>query len=74
MLVKGFLNVWWNGWFEVLINVFLVILDGVYNVDGMKVFVENCKMYLNGKKIVVVVGILKDKEYEKMIFLIKSVV
>lgn len=72
-LVKGLLNARWNGRFEVLINAPLVILDGAHNVDGMKVLADNCKTYLNGKKIVAVVGILKDKEYEKMISLIKSV-
>jgi dihydrofolate synthase/folylpolyglutamate synthase len=72
-LIKGLLNARWNGRFEVLIDKPLVVLDGAHNVDGMKVLVENCKIYLNDKKIVAVVGILKDKEYEKMISLIKSV-
>uniref|UniRef100_A0A7C5V2X5 Dihydrofolate synthase/folylpolyglutamate synthase n=1 Tax=Caldicellulosiruptor owensensis TaxID=55205 RepID=A0A7C5V2X5_9FIRM len=71
-LVRGLLNARWNGRFEVFMNSPLVVLDGAHNVDGMRMLIENCKMYLSSRRIVAVVGILKDKEYEKMISLLKN--
>lgn len=72
-LVKGLLNAKWNGRFEVISKEPLVILDGAHNIDGMKVLVDNCKQYIKGKKIRAVVGILKDKEYQKMLSKIKEI-
>ncbi|WP_333782724.1 bifunctional folylpolyglutamate synthase/dihydrofolate synthase [Caldicellulosiruptor naganoensis] len=72
-LVVGLLNTKWNGRFEIISKAPLVILDGAHNVDGMKALVENCKQYLKGKKISIVVGVLKDKEYQSMLSLIKEI-
>ena len=72
-LVKGLLNAKWNGRFEIISKEPLVILDGAHNIDGMRVLVDSCKQYLKDKKISAVVGILKDKEYKKMLSMIKEV-
>ncbi|WAM34816.1 bifunctional folylpolyglutamate synthase/dihydrofolate synthase [Caldicellulosiruptor morganii] len=72
-LVNGLLKAKWNGRFEVISKDPLVILDGAHNVDGMKVLIDNCRWYLKDKKIIAIVGILKDKEYQEMLTLIKEI-
>ena len=56
--------------FEVLNTTPTVILDGAHNFDGMLKLKENINMYLKGKKLIGIMGMLKDKEYEKSISLI----
>lgn len=72
-LVKGLLNAKWNGRFEVVSKKPIVILDGAHNIDGIKALVDNCAQYLKDKKISIVVGILKDKEYQKMLYMITKI-
>lgn len=56
--------------FEVLNTTPTVILDGAHNFDGILKLKENINMYLKGKKLIGIMGMLKDKEYEKSISLI----
>ncbi len=56
--------------FEVLNTTPTVILDGAHNFDGMLKLKENINMYLKGKKLIGIMGMLKDKEYGKSISLI----
>lgn len=56
--------------FEVLNTTPTVILDGAHNFDGILKLKENINMYLKGKKLIGIIGMLKDKEYEKSISLI----
>lgn len=56
--------------FEVLNSAPTVILDGAHNFDGILKLKENINMYLKGKKLIGIMGMLKDKEYEKSISLI----
>ena len=58
--------------FEVLNSTPTVILDGAHNFDGMLKLKENINMYLKGKKLIGIMGMLKDKEYKKSISLILS--
>ena len=58
--------------FEVLKSTPTVILDGAHNFDGMLKLKENINMYLKGKKLIGIMGMLKDKEYKKSISLILS--
>ncbi len=55
---------------EVLKSTPTVILDGAHNFDGMLKLKENINMYLKGKKLIGIMGMLKDKEYEKSISLV----
>lgn len=55
----------WPARFEILNESPVVVADGSHNEDGMRVFTENAKKILNGKKCICVFGMLKDKEYEK---------
>ena len=45
----------------------LIILDGAHNLDGIKKLKENLKENFDPQKTVAIIGMLKDKEYEKSI-------
>lgn len=63
----------WQARFEVLRNEPIVICDGSHNKDGMSAFVKTAKKLLNGKKVICVFGMLKDKEYEEAIKLLSEI-
>ena len=64
---QGLKNVKWKGRFEILGEDPLFIIDGAHNVDAAKRLAENIKEYLLVKKITAIVGIFKDKEYDKIL-------
>lgn len=54
----------WPARFEILRKSPVVIADGSHNSDGMRAFVETAKKILNGKKVIAILGMLKDKDYD----------
>lgn len=64
---KGMETVCWPGRFQVLSENPLVIADGAHNEDASLRLAENIRTYLPGKKIYGVMGVFRDKEYEKML-------
>jgi len=66
-LREGFENARWNGRMEIVAENPLVILDGAHNIDGIHMLAQSLKKYFENKKLTLLVGILGDKEYEKMI-------
>jgi len=44
----------------------MVVLDGAHNVDGIRQLSESIETYFKDKKITIILGVLGDKEYEKM--------
>jgi dihydrofolate synthase/folylpolyglutamate synthase len=57
----------WPGRLEVAQDNTLVILDGAHNVDGAEAFRGFARNMLRGRRIIMVIGILKSKAYEAMI-------
>ena len=45
----------------------LVVIDGAHNIDGINKLKESVDQYFKYKDIVLILGILADKEVEKMI-------
>ncbi|SEF71610.1 dihydrofolate synthase / folylpolyglutamate synthase [Caloramator fervidus] len=66
-LYKGLEEAIWPGRFEVIKRKPYVILDGGHNLQGISVLVKSIKQYFSGKRILVVVGMLKDKDYVNMV-------
>lgn len=66
----GISKTFWAGRMEVCRKQPLVILDGAHNVDGIRRLAESMDAYFKNKKITLVLGVLGDKEYEKMAELI----
>ncbi len=55
------------GRFEVMRKNPYVILDGAHNPDGAKALRETVSRHFQGKKILMIVGILADKEVEEVL-------
>ncbi len=65
-LRQGFANARWPGRFEVLSKDPLFIVDGGHNPQCMEALVENIKIYLAGRRVIAITGVLEDKDYVTM--------
>ncbi len=65
-LKKGLLETKWPGRFEVLATKPYFIVDGAHNEDAAKKLAESVRFYFSNKRIIYIMGMLKDKEYEKV--------
>lgn len=66
-IYEGFASASWPGRFEVIHSEPYIILDGGHNIQGIEVLVSALKKYFPDKKIKIICGMLRDKEYDKMI-------
>jgi len=67
MLRKGLAEACWRGRFTVISKRPLFIIDGAHNVDAVQKLKESVTFYFTNKKIVTIMGVLRDKEYEKIV-------
>ncbi len=66
--VKEVKNSFWPGRFEIIKKgKKTIIIDCAHNPDGIVSFSENMKLFSPGRKFNFIVGILKDKDYRKML-------
>lgn len=65
-ILKGIANTKWNGRMEVCSKEPLTIIDGAHNADGVYMLAESVKKYFADRRIVLLMGVLGDKEYDKM--------
>ncbi len=73
IIKEGLAKAKWNGRMEIVENNPMVILDGAHNLDGISMLFKSLKKYFSDKKITMLIGILGDKEYEKMLELIMPI-
>lgn len=66
-LRQGLAQARWPGRFTVAGRKPYFILDGAHNEDGAKRLAESVEFYFTNKRIIYIMGVLKDKEYGKMI-------
>lgn len=66
-LRQGLSGTRWPYRFEVAARKPYFILDGAHNEDAAMRLAEGIRFYFANKKIVYIIGMLKDKEYEKVI-------
>lgn len=64
---KALKEVRWKGRLEVLHKAPLVVIDGAHNIQGISTLAENVKRYFKYDKLYLILGILADKEVEKMV-------
>lgn len=57
----------WNGRFEKIHDNPTIILDGAHNEDAAYALVEAMELYFPKKECIYVIGVLADKEYEKVL-------
>lgn len=63
----GMASAVWPGRFEVLSKKPIVVLDGAHNEVAVKKLTDSLKEYFAGKRLIYIMGVLKDKDYSKMI-------
>lgn len=66
-IIAGLTNVAWPARLEVMNKRPLVVIDGAHNIDGIKNLTQSIDMYFNYNKIILILGILADKQVEEMI-------
>ena len=66
-IVKGFKETYWPCRFETVSRKPLIIMDGAHNVDAASKLMQSVQNYDLSGKLIYIVGILKDKNYEEMV-------
>lgn len=66
LIVKGIKEVVWHGRFEVLSKEPYFIIDGAHNVHAVQQLAETIKIGFTNQRFNFIIGVLKDKEHEKM--------
>ena len=62
-IAEGLENATWSARFEIINHFPLIIFDGAHNPEGISSAVESIKYYFGKEKVIVVSGVLKDKDY-----------
>ncbi|WP_294363352.1 folylpolyglutamate synthase/dihydrofolate synthase family protein [uncultured Clostridium sp.] len=60
----------WKGRLEILNEKPYIVVDGAHNVDGVQYLKKNIEEYFKYKNLYLILGILGDKEVEKMLEII----
>ncbi len=66
-IYKGLIETEWPGRFTIIARNPIFIIDGAHNEDAAKQLSESIRFYFTNKRIIYIIGILKDKEYDKII-------
>lgn len=66
-LRKGMSETKWRGRFDVIGKKPLFIADGAHNEDASIKLAQSIRFYFTNKRIIYIMGVLKDKEYDKVI-------
>lgn len=64
---KGLENAKWPGRFQLLHKKPVFIADGAHNRDGAKRLADSIRFYFTNKRIIYIMGVLRDKEQEEII-------
>ncbi|MCM1179806.1 MAG: bifunctional folylpolyglutamate synthase/dihydrofolate synthase [Clostridium sp.] len=63
-------HVHWEGRFELVSENPLFVKDGAHNMDGAKALYKSLQKHFTNRKIIFIIGVLRDKEYQKMVALL----
>ena len=66
-LRKGLGETVWKGRFSVISTKPLFVVDGAHNEEAAAKLAESLEIYFTNKRIIYIIGILRDKEYDKII-------
>lgn len=66
-LREGLISAKWPGRFTVIAEKPWFIVDGAHNEDAARKLADSLRFYFTNKRIIYIIGILRDKEYEKII-------
>ena len=73
-VIEGLRNVTWSARFEIMKRNPYLIVDGAHNEDAWRKLAESLERYYPDRKLVFIIGVLADKEYHKMIDILKPLV
>ncbi|MGN0402525.1 MAG: bifunctional folylpolyglutamate synthase/dihydrofolate synthase [Acetatifactor sp.] len=71
-LRQGLVRTTWPGRFTVIGKNPYFIVDGAHNEDAAKRLAESVRFYFTNKRIIYIMGVLKDKEHDKIVALTHS--
>lgn len=63
----GLYHTKWRGRFEIIKSNPLFLVDGAHNEDAAISLAKNIKTYFANKRVIFVVGVLKDKDYDAVL-------
>ena len=63
---RGFAQTMWPGRFTCISEKPIFIVDGAHNEDAAKRLCETMKTYFPEKKLIYIMGVFRDKEYQKI--------
>ena len=66
-LRRGLRETVWPGRFSVICRKPLFVADGAHNEDAARKLAQSVEMYFTNRRIIYIMGMLRDKEYEKVI-------
>lgn len=66
-IIEGLKKVKWPARLEIMNGSPMVVIDGAHNIDGIKKLDESIKKYFHYKKMVLILGILADKQVKDMV-------
>lgn len=66
-LKRGLLEARWEGRFSIIQKRPLFIADGAHNRDGAKKLADSVRFYFTNRRIIYIIGVLKDKDYEAVL-------
>ena len=66
-MAKGLQTTVWKGRFSVIAKKPYFIVDGAHNVAAAEKLAESIRFHFTNRKIVYIMGMFRDKEYEKVI-------
>ena len=64
---EGLASVKWPARFEILSKEPLIIADGGHNPEGIDAAIESVKTYFKDEKILLLTGVMADKDYDRMV-------
>jgi dihydrofolate synthase/folylpolyglutamate synthase len=66
-LIKGLFNARWPGRLEIINREPIFLIDGAHNGEGANALSKALKDYFPDKRKIIIIGVLKDKNYKDMI-------
>lgn len=66
-IISALKNIRWIGRLEVMKEDPLTVIDGAHNISGIKLLCESLKVYFRYNNLILIIGILRDKQVEEMI-------
>ena len=72
-IAKGISNCRWEGRLEVVGQKPILILDSAHNIESVKYLTRSIKEYFHYKKCIIILGMMRDKDIEKMGVIISKI-